>query len=119
MKQTYSDEAGAEQPDEFAIRKLSVTLSDAFVRLAARDRAQVMRLLEQFAFGKDSLALYRESWSRDNMKSCCQQMQLVSPEVANALRRWGSELLKAEYNDKWTLKCLIDQLTFRTWFEEP
>ncbi len=120
MDQTSSDGAVAEpQPDDFKLRKLRVNLGNAYVRLAVRDRQKVMRLLEQFAFGKASTASYWDLWSKNDAKSCYLLLKPISPKMANDLRRWASELLKTGGNDKLALKCLMDELIIRTWIEEP
>ena len=107
------------QPDEFELRKLSVTLGNAFVRLAARDRQKVMRALEQFLFGKNNSAAYWDLWSKVEMKVCCMQLKPISQKMANDLRRWASMHLKVGRNNRLALKCLIDELVVRTWIEEP
>ena len=78
-----------------------------------------MRLLEQFTFGKTSTASYWDRWSKDDMKSCYLQLQPISQKMANDLRRWASELLKAGRNNKLALKCLMDELVCRGWIGEP
>jgi hypothetical protein len=107
------------QPEGLKLRKLKVNLGNAYVRLTAADRRKVMRLLEQFTFGKASTASYWDRWSKDDAKSCCLQLQPISQKMANDLRRWASELLKTGGNDKLALKCLMDELIVRTWIEEP
>jgi hypothetical protein len=107
------------QPDDFKLRKLMVNLGNAYVRLAARDRRKVMRLLEQFAFGSASSVSYWDRWSKDEIKRCFLQMRPISPKMANDFRRWAAELLEAGRNNKLALKCLMDELEVRTWIEEP
>jgi cellobiose phosphorylase len=107
------------QPDFVKLRKFVVNLGNAYVRLAAKDRRKVMRLLEKLAFGKASSVSYWDRWSKDDMKSCCLQIQPISQKMANDLRRWASELLETERNKKLDLKCLMDELIIRTWIEEP
>jgi hypothetical protein len=120
MENTHSEGPVAKpQPDNFKLRKLEVNLGNAFVRLAAKDRRKVMRLLNQLAFGKASSVSYWDRWSKDDMKSCCLQMQPISQKMANDLRRWASELLRTGRNNKLDLKCLMDELIIRTWIEEP
>jgi hypothetical protein len=120
MGQTYSEgpDSGP-QPDEFKLRKLKVTLGNAYVRLAARDRRKVMRTLEQFAFGKKSSVGYWDPWSKDEMKRCHLQLKPISPKMANDLRRWASELLKVGWNNRLALKSLMDELDGRRSIEEP
>ncbi len=120
MAKAYSDGlVTGPQPSDFEIRKLIVNLGNAYVRLAARDRRKVMRLLEQFAFGKASSVSYWDRWSKDEMKRCFVQMKPISPKMANDFRRWAAELLEAGRNNKLALKCLMDELEVRTWMEEP
>lgn len=107
------------QPDNIKLHKLVVNLGNCYVRLAKRDRRKVMRLLKKLAFGKASSASYWDRWSKDDAKSCCQQLQPISKKMANDLRRWASELLKTGGNVKLTLKCLMDELDCRQWIEEP
>jgi hypothetical protein len=78
-----------------------------------------MRLLEQFTFGKTSTTSYWDRWSKDDMKCCYLQLHPISQKMANDLRRWASELLKAGRNNKFALKCLMDELVVRKWIEEP
>ena len=82
------------QPNDFEYRKLMVNLGNTYVRLTAGDRRKVMRALEQFAFGKAKEASYWDRWSKEDVKSCVLQVKLISPKMANDLRRWASELLK-------------------------
>jgi hypothetical protein len=107
------------QPDEFELRKLRVTLGNAFVRLAVRDRQKVMRALEQFTFGNNDSAAERDLWSKEEMKTCYLQLKPISQKMANYLRRWASEHLKMGHNNRLALKSLIDELVVRTWIEEP
>jgi hypothetical protein len=107
------------QPDDFKLRKLLVNLGNAYVRLTARDRRKVMHLLKQLAFGKASSASYWDLWSKDDAKSCYLLLKPISPKMASDLRRWTSGLLKTGGNNKLALKCLMDELTVRTWIEEP
>jgi hypothetical protein len=120
MAKPYSEElvAGV-QPYDLKLRKLVFNLGNAYVRLVARDRRKVMRLLEQFAFGKNRTASYWDRWSKDDMKCCYLQLQPISQRMANDLRRWASVLLKAGRNNKLALKCLMDELVVRKWIEEP
>jgi hypothetical protein len=107
------------QPDRFKLRKLEVNLGNTYVRLAARDRRKVMRVFNEFAFGKAKEAYYWDRWSKEDAKSCVLQLKPISPKMANDLRRWASVLLKTGENNKLTLKCLMDELEVRTWMEEP
>ena len=117
MGKTFNERPAAGlQPDEFKVRKLIVNLGNAYVRLVARDRRKVMRLLEQFAFGKAST--YWDRWSADDMQACHLQLQSISPKMAKDFRRWSSELLKAGDNTTLALNCLIDELVCRIWIEE-
>jgi hypothetical protein len=118
-KKNNSDRDAGLQPDDFKLRKVLVNLGNAYVRLAARDRRKVMRLLEQLAFGKASSVSYWDRWSKEDMKRCYLQLQPISQKMANDLRRWASEHLKAGRNNKLTLKCLMDELVRRVWMEEP
>jgi hypothetical protein len=120
MAKTHSVRSVARlQPDDLELSNLTVILGNAYVRLAARDRRKVMHLLEQLAFGKASSVSYWDLWSNDDMQACCLQMKPISPKMANDLRRWASVLLKAGNNNKLALKCLMDELTIRTWIEKP
>jgi hypothetical protein len=119
MEKALSEGPVQGPPDGFKLRKLIVNLGNAYVRLAPRDRRKVMQFLERFAFGKASSALYRDRWSKDEAKCCCLQVQPISKKMANDLRRWASELLKTGGNNKFALKCLMDELIVRTWIEEP
>jgi hypothetical protein len=106
-------------PDSFKFRKLIVNLGNAYVRLTAADRRKVMRALKQFTFGTANTASYWDLWSKDDAKSCYLLLTPISPKMANDLRGWASELLKTGGNNKLALKCLMDELTVRTWIEEP
>ena len=78
-----------------------------------------MRALEQFTFGKAKEASYWDRWSKEDAKSCVFQLKPISSKMATDLRRWASKLLKIGCNNKLALKCLMDELTVRTWIEEP
>lgn len=92
MAKAYSDGlVTGPQPNDFEIRKLIVNLGNTYVRLAARDRRKVMRALKQFTFGEASTALYWDRWSKDDIKRCYLQLQPISQEMANDLRRWASD----------------------------
>jgi hypothetical protein len=120
MVQTHSEgTVPGPQPGEVKLRKLKVTLGNAYVRLAARDRQKVMRTLKQFAFGKKSSVSYWDPWSKDEAKLCHLQLKPISPKMANDLRRWASELLKVGWNNRLALKSLIDDLDCRRSIEEP
>lgn len=116
--ETVTDDDGL-QPDDFKLRKLVANLGNAYVRLAAKDRQKVMRLIEKFTFGNASSVSYWDRWSKDEMTRCFLQMKPVSAKIANDFRRWANELLKAGRNYKLALKCLMDELQVRTWIEEP
>jgi hypothetical protein len=62
------------QPDYFKLRKLFAKLGNTYVRLSARDRRKVMRLLERLTFGKASSVSYWGRWSKDDMQGCCLQL---------------------------------------------
>ena len=120
MEETYSEGPVSEpQPDEIKVRKLKVTLGNAYVRLAARDRQKVMRTFKQFAFGTKSSVSYWDPWSKDEMKRCYLQLKPISQKMANDLRRWASELLKVGWNNRLALKSLMDELDCRRSIEEP
>lgn len=108
-----------QQPDNTKLRKFVVNLGNCYVRLTPRDRRKVMRRLEKLAFGKASSACYWDRWSMDEVKSCCLQLRPISKKMANDMLRWASELSKTGGNVKLALKCLMDELTIRTWIEEP
>jgi hypothetical protein len=120
MKRTCSDGliAGL-QSNDFEYRKLMIYQGNSYVRLSARDRRDVMRALKQFTFGKAKDASYWDRWSKEDMESCFLQLKPISPKMANDFHRWASGLLKTGRNNKLALKCLMDELTVRTWIEEP
>jgi hypothetical protein len=105
-------------PDFLEFPKLIVGLGNAYVRLSARDRRKVMRALKEFAFGKANTASYWDLWSKDDAECCYRKLKSISPKMANLLRRWASEILRIGRNNKLALKCLMDDLTIRTWIEE-
>lgn len=113
------DPVSIPEPDEFKLRKLTVALANAYVQLAARDRQKVMRSLEQFTFGKKSSVGYWDPWTKDELKNCYLQLKPISQKMANDLRRWGSELFKAGWNDRLSLKVLMDELHVRRSIEVP
>jgi len=120
MEQTYSEApVSRPQPEEFKLRKLKVSLGNAYVRLAARDRQKVIRAMAEFTFGKKSSATYWDPWSNDEMKRCYLQLKPISKKMANDLRRWASEHLKAGWNNRLALKALMDELDCRRSIEEP
>ena len=120
MRNTYSEASvTAPQPDEIKLRRLKVTLGNLYVRLAARERRKVMRLLEQFTFGKKRSAADSDPWSKAEMKLCYSQLVPISQEFANDFRRWASELLRVGHNNRLALRCLLDELEVRTWIEDP
>jgi hypothetical protein len=120
MVQTHSEGAvPGPQPGEVKLRKLKVTLGNAYVRLTARDRQKVMRTLEQFTYGKKSSASHWYFWSKDEMKSCYLQLKPISQKMANDLRRWALELLKVGHNNRLAAKSLMDELSCRRSIEEP
>lgn len=106
-------------PDDFKYHKLMVSLGNTYVRLTAARRRRVMRAFEKFTFGKNSSVAEWDLWSKDDLKSCVLQLQPISPKMAKDLRQWALVLLKAGYNNKLKLKCLMDELEVRTWIEEP
>jgi len=54
MEQTYSEApVSRPQPEEFKLRKLKVSLGNAYVRLAARDRQKVIRAMAEFTFREE------------------------------------------------------------------
>jgi hypothetical protein len=119
MVQTHSEgPVSVPQPDKFKLRKLQVALGNTYVRLAARDRHKVMRSLKQFAFPTGSGADYSDPWSKDEMNDCHLQLKPISQKMANDLRRWASELLKAGWNYRLALQCLMDELDGRRSIEE-
>ena len=128
-KAKNSDRNAGPQPDDFKLRKLSVKLRKAYMRVAtpdrrrvmrlsAPDRQRVMRLLEQFTFGKTSTASYRDPRSKDEIKCCYLQLQPISQKMANDFRRWASELLKAEHNYRLAVRSRIAELVRRARAEE-
>jgi hypothetical protein len=120
MKKAFNEgPVAGPQPVDFELRKLVVNIANTYVRLTAKDRRKVMRLLEQFTFGKASSASYWDRWSTDDMKHCYLQLQPISQTMANYWRRWASELLEAGRNNKLAMKCLMDELVCRRWIEEP
>ena len=120
MKKTNGDgPAAGQQPDDLERRKLVVNLGNIFVRLTLAKRRKAMTLLERFTFGNSSSVSYWDSWTKEDSQSCYLRLKLISPKMANYFRRWASELLKTGGNNKLALKCLLDDLTTRTWIEEP
>jgi hypothetical protein len=114
MERIYSEgPASFTQPDEFKLRKLTVRLGNAYVRLGARDRNKVMRALEQFTFGTKSRVGYWDMWSKDELKCCYLQLKPISQKMAKDLRRWASKLLRLGHNNRLALKCLTDELDGR------
>ena len=111
--------AAGTQPDDFKLRKLEVNLGNAYMRLAARDRRKVMRLFGQIVFGKGSSGSYWDNWSKDDMKTCYLQLLPISQKFAKDMRRWASQISKTGDNNKLALKCLIEELIYRRWIEEP
>lgn len=107
------------QPNDFEIRKLTVKLGNAFVRLTAAKRRKVIRAFKEFAFGNARSVSYWDRWSEDEMKRCFLQLQPISPKIANGFRRWAVKHLETGRNNKLVLKCLMDELEVRTWSEEP
>ena len=107
------------QPGDFKLRKLVVNLGNAYVRLAAKDRRKVIRLIEKFAFGNASSVSYWDRWSKDEMKRCFLHMKPMSPKVANDFRRWANELLKTGRNNKLQINILMCELEVREWIEDP
>ena len=107
-------------PDSHEIRhrKLIVSLGNAFVRLTARDRQKVIRILTQFTFGNANNIAYWVPWSKNELKRCNLQLIPISQKMANDLYRWGSELLKAGYNKRIALKRLLDELHYRRSIEK-
>jgi hypothetical protein len=120
MAKKYNDEPVSEpQPNDFKLRKFRVNLGNAFVRLTAPERLKVMRALGQFVFGKNSSVAHWDLWSKSEMMTCYLQLKPISQEMADELRNWASEHLKAEHNNRLALKSLIDELVVRNWLEEP
>jgi hypothetical protein len=115
--ETVTDGDG--QPCDFKLRKLVVNLGNAYVRLAAKDRRKVMRLIEKFAFGNASSVSYWDRWCKDEMKRCFLQMKPISPKVADDFRRWANQLLKTGRNNKLHLNFLMGELEVREWIEDP
>src|SRR5208283_843468 len=82
------------QPNDFEIRKLTVKLGNAYVRLTAAKRRKVVRAFKEFAFGKANTASYWDIWSKDDAECCYLKLKSISPKMANLLRRWASEILR-------------------------
>jgi hypothetical protein len=130
MKKSKNNRWVAEpQPDNFKLRKLSVKLDRAYMRVVTPDRRRVMRLsvpvrqwvmrlLEQFTFGKTGTASSRAPRTKDDIKCCYLQLQPISQKMANDFRRWASELLKAEHNYRLAVGSRIAELVRRARAEE-
>jgi hypothetical protein len=119
MKKANGDgPAAGQQPDDLERRKLVVNLGNIFVRLPPAKRRKAITLLERFTFGKASSVSYWDRWTKEGSQSCYLRLKLISPKMADYFRRWASEPLKAGGNIKLALKCLVDDLTIRTWIEE-
>jgi len=111
MKKTNGDRPVAGPlPDYLEFRRLVVSLGNAYVRLAERDRRKVMRLLDQITFGKASSGSLWELWSKDDMQACYLKLKPISQKMANDLRLFASVLLKTGRNDKLALRWLMDEL---------
>lgn len=108
------------QADALKLRKATVNLGNTFVRLAARDRRKVLRILERLAFRKNGkYSHYWDRWTADDSGACYLQLQPISQEFANGWRRWASKLLQTGDNCDLRLECLMGELVCRTWIEEP
>jgi hypothetical protein len=119
MKKHVGGPNAGQKLDALELSKVEAHLGNSFVRLSAVDRKRAMRALGEFVFGKNSSFAYWDLWSKAEMKTCYLRLKPISQEMANDLRRWASEHLKAGHNNRLALKCLIDELVVRHWIEEP
>lgn len=105
------------QLDTLKVDKIVANLGNIYVRLAARDRRKVMRLLEQ-VIDKNTGTYDWDRWTEDEERACYLQLQPISQKMANGWRRWASAHLKAGQNYLCAIRFLVGTLTWRRWIEE-
>jgi hypothetical protein len=66
--------------------------------LAGRERGKVVRFLKGKASPKVAQPDNQKPWTKSDMRACYGELRDISPKVANAWRRWASEILKLEFS---------------------
>jgi hypothetical protein len=119
MNQTQNQGSDAgPQLDTIKVKKIVVNMGNTYVRLAARDRRKVKRLIEKVIFKKADSAYYWDRWTKEEMQACYMQLLPISQKMANGWRRWASAHLKAGENYCLSINVLMDTLICRRWIEE-
>jgi cellobiose phosphorylase len=89
----------------------------AYVRLPARERRKVLRLLQRLAYRKTGTNSYWDRWTTDDMRACYLKLQPISQKLANGWRRWASPHLKAGLNYRLAMIVLVDSMVCQMWIE--
>jgi cellobiose phosphorylase len=117
MNQTQNQGWLAEMQLILKRQKANDNFCNAYVRLPAPERRNVLRLLRRLAYRKTGTNSYWDRWTTDDMRACYLKLQPISQKLANGWRRWASPHLKAGLNYRLAMIVLVDSMVCQMWIE--